>query len=118
MSQSVKHEIIRRCMPANRCVALPAIWGSVAIAWPERSATINTRVTRAESHPDLPQRRGRRKSKLDPFEDAMGRLLARYPNMTATRMFEELRAGLPGYTILRTDERTPPASRSAARDPL
>ncbi len=44
-----------------------------------------------------------RKSKLDPFEPQLKHLLARYPRITATRAWEELkRSGYDGaYTILR-----------------
>ena len=45
-----------------------------------------------------------RKSKLDPFLDSLTQLLARYPNITAQRAFEELsKLGYKGsYSTLRT----------------
>jgi len=51
----------------------------------------------------LPPPRGRRHSKLDEFEANIRQLLERYPRMTATRIFEELKQqGYVGsYTILR-----------------
>jgi transposase len=51
----------------------------------------------------LPRPRGQRRSKLDIFEATISRLLERYPHMTATRIFEELKKqGYAGsYTILR-----------------
>ena len=52
---------------------------------------------------DLPRPISQRKSKLDSFETKISQLLARYPEITATRVFEELgREGYKGgYTILR-----------------
>ena len=103
MSQSVEHEIIRRWHAGQ---SMRGIAGDLGISRHRVARTIRHHQQSRDSggtHPDLPQRRGRRKSKLDPFEDALEQLLARYPNMTATRMFEELQAlGYQGgYTILR-----------------
>ena len=54
-------------------------------------------------HSDLPSPASRRASKLDQFETMIRRLLERYPNITFTRILEELKkegyAG--GYTIVR-----------------
>ena len=52
---------------------------------------------------DLPTPASRRASKLDQFETKISQLLERYPNMTVTRILEELkREGYAGsYTILR-----------------
>jgi len=52
---------------------------------------------------ELPASVSLRKSKLDSFETVIRQLLARYPEITATRVFEELkREGYAGgYTILR-----------------
>src|SRR5260370_5765800 len=52
---------------------------------------------------NLPQVPQRRKSRLDAYEPVLRELLARYPDMTAMRLFEELRTrGFAGkYTIVR-----------------
>ena len=52
---------------------------------------------------DLPSPRRRRGSQVDEYEDSMRELLARYPDITATRVLQELRAAgyTGGYTILR-----------------
>lgn len=56
-----------------------------------------------EKRSSLPLPGARRKSKLDAFEKIIEQLLQRYPQMTATRLLEELRKhGYGGgYTILR-----------------
>jgi transposase len=58
------------------------------------------------SHPSatLPAPPRRRSSLLDAFDDAIRQWLDRYPDITVTRLLQELRAqGYPGqYTILRT----------------
>ena len=52
---------------------------------------------------DLPAPPASRKSRLDPFQEQIEQLLSRYPNITVTRLLEELRqAGYEGgYSILR-----------------
>ncbi|MGH8312034.1 MAG: IS21 family transposase [Gammaproteobacteria bacterium] len=57
----------------------------------------------AAPHPGLAQRRAPRGSAVDAYEEAIGGFLNRYPNMTAVRLLEELRAlGYQGgYTVLR-----------------
>ena len=52
---------------------------------------------------ELPRPTSKRASKLDSFETKISQLLERYPNMTVTRVLEELkREGYEGsYTILR-----------------
>jgi transposase len=57
----------------------------------------------ASANRAIAQPASQRKSKLDPFETKISQLLTRYPNITATRVFEEIkREGYKGsYTILR-----------------
>ena len=52
---------------------------------------------------DLPAPRQRRGSQVDEYEDTLRELLARYPDITATRVLQELRSAgyMGGYTILR-----------------
>jgi transposase len=59
-------------------------------------------------HPDLPRRRRQRGSIIDAFEEAIGGLIKRYPNITIIRLLEELRAlGYQGgYSVLRERVKT------------
>ncbi len=58
---------------------------------------------RADGATGLPAPRKRRRSRVDSFEDKLREYLARYPDMTAVRLLEELRRlGYAGsYTVLR-----------------
>lgn len=103
MNKSMNYEIVRRWYAGR---SLRGIARDLGISRHRVSRTIDRHQRSRDSgvtHPDLPRRRGRRKSKLDPFQDAMEQLLARYPNITAKRMLQELQArGYRGsYTILR-----------------
>lgn len=57
---------------------------------------------------DLPRPASHYCSKLDEFETKIGQLLERYPNITVTRILEELRKEgyTGGYTILRQRVKT------------
>ena len=118
MNQSVEHEIIRRWHAGQ---SMRGIAGDLGISRHRVARAIRRHQQSRDSggtHPGLPKRRGRRKSKLDPFEDALAQLLVRYPNMTATRMFEELQTlGYQGgYTILR--QRMNELRQRPARQPV
>jgi transposase/DNA-binding transcriptional MerR regulator len=54
-------------------------------------------------HPDLPKPVATRPSQLDPYQEQIDALLARYSKITATRVFEELRQSgySGGYSIVR-----------------
>ena len=103
MNESINHEIIRRW---NAGQSMRGIAADLGISRHRVRHTIRRREQSRDSgatHPDLPKPRGRRKSKLDEFEEGVKQLLARYPKITVTRVFEELQAlGYQGgYTILR-----------------
>lgn len=59
-------------------------------------------------HPELPRPRRPRGSVVDAYEEALGALLKRYPDITVVRLWEELRAlGYQGgYTVLRERVKT------------
>jgi transposase len=59
-------------------------------------------------HADLPRRRRQRGSMIDAYEEAIGGLIKRYPNITIIRLLEELRAlGYQGgYSVLRERVKT------------
>ena len=59
-------------------------------------------------HPELPKQRQRRGSVIDDYEEAIGGFIKRYPDITVTRLLEELRAlGYQGgYSILRERVKT------------
>jgi len=59
--------------------------------------------TEGAPHPDLPAPKARRPSVLDPHESFLRETLERYPDITATRLLEDLQArGFKGkYTIVR-----------------
>jgi transposase len=69
-------------------------------------------------NPDLPAPRARRPSVLDPHEAFLRETLERYPDITATRLLEELQArGFEGkYTIVR--ERLRELRPSSRREPV
>jgi transposase len=103
MNEATRNEIIRRWHggASQRAIAraLRISRNSVAriLARHQRDRT------EGPPHPDLPAEPTRRPSKLDAYDDAMRELVGRYPDITATRMFEELRdRGFSGgYTIVR-----------------
>jgi len=103
MNELTRNEIIRRHQGG---ASLRAIARSLRIARKTvRRVLEQQEQDRIEGprHPQLPQPRQRRASSLDAYEDSMRELLVRYPEITAVRMLEELRArGFTGhYTIVR-----------------
>jgi transposase/DNA-binding transcriptional MerR regulator len=71
-------------------------------------------------HPDLPKPAAPRPSQLDAYQEQIDALLARYPNITAMRVFQELRhSGYSGgYSIVRDrirQQRPRPKKESVVR---
>ncbi len=100
MTEETRHEVVRRHrggasvrrIAADLGLARPTV-GDVLRRW---------QAERAGGAPATAPR-PRRASKLDAFDEAIRGWLARYPDITVTRLLQELRAqGCPGrYTILR-----------------
>ena len=102
-----KNDIIARWKNKQsiRGIASDLQLGRAAIASVIRQHSAQTQATAPTSPPacfgPIPLTR---KSKLDPFVDSLTQLMARYPNITAQRAFEELsKLGYSGsYSTLRT----------------
>jgi transposase len=103
LSTEVVHEIVHRHAQGQsiRSMArtLSVSRRAVARALAEQAAARE----QGAPHPDLPRPRHSRGSALDAYAEALSALLARYPEITVVRLWEELRAlGYQGgYTVLR-----------------
>jgi len=99
MSEQLNNEIIHRWQGGQ---SLRGIARDLSLSRWQVSRTIRQhQAARVDgpvdsSNSDLPAARESRGSKLDAFESIIGQLLKRYPHMTATRIFEELKK--QGYT--------------------
>lgn len=106
MNEALHNEIIHRWQGGQ---SLRGIARDLGVSRWNVSATIRRhQAARADGPVDasnsaLPAPPGQRGSKLDMFESQIVQLLDRYPRMTATRLFEELkqRGYQGGYTIVR-----------------
>jgi len=106
MSEQLDNQIIHRWQSGQPLRAIArelgvSRWRVSRTIARHQAARSEASVTAANSA--LPPPPGHRRSKLDAFEATIVRLLERYPRMTATRLFEELKKqGYTGsYTILR-----------------
>jgi transposase len=112
MTEATRHEIVRRHQGGASIRRIAADLGLAR-------QTVRAAIRRWHAERDgtgpaaTPHRRS---SKLDAFDDAIRQWLARYPDITVTRLLQELRAqGYPGrYTILRerVNQLRPRADRS------
>lgn len=103
MNDSIWHEIVSRWQNGQ---SMRGIAESLGVNRKRVAKIIREHRAARESGSspaDLPKPPRRRGSKLDPFEESLQQLLARYPNITVVRMLQELRRqGYEGgYTILR-----------------
>jgi len=101
MNESTRHEIIRR---HQQGASVRRIAAELTLARQTvRDVIRRWHAVRANPSAALPAAPRRRTSLLDAFDDAIRQWLDRYPQITVTRLLEELRAqGYPGqYTILR-----------------
>jgi transposase len=103
MNQAMRNAIVER---RQAKASVRAIARELGISR-HRVARVLAQVAAQRSGPELllnvPPPPQRRASLLDAYEPVLRELLARYPDMTAVRLFEELRArGFAGqYTIVR-----------------
>jgi transposase len=103
MKEALRNAIVERCQAGTSQRAMARELGisrdSVAQVLAQVAAA-RTGQTPALNLPPAPQRRH---SLLDEYEPVLAELLGRYPDMTAQRLFEELRSrGFAGqYTIVR-----------------
>ena len=108
MNEDLHHEIIRRFHTgqSQRGIARDLALGRTRVA----RILADHEQAREGSQPasSLPRPRVQRASLLDAYQAVMGELLARYPHITAVRMFEELQGrGFRGkYSIVRDHLRT------------
>jgi transposase len=118
MNELTRNEIIRRHQGG---ASMRAIARSLRIARKTVRRALDQQEqdrTAGPRHPELPPPRQRRASSLDAHDDLMRELLGRYPDITAVRMLEELRArGFAGqYTIVR--QRLRELRPTAGREPV
>lgn len=104
MNEEIRHAIVRR---HQQGASIRRIADELDLARQTvRDAIRRWHADRSGTNPPaaLPASPRRRSSKLDAFDDAIRHWLQRYPDITVTRLLQELRAqGYPGqYTILRT----------------
>jgi transposase len=123
MNEELRHEIVRRLQEgrSQRGVAADLGIGRETV----RRVALEQRQARDGARPSPPSpaprssSAARRPSLLDEYDDLMRRLLARYPQITAVRMHEELRRhGFAGrYSIVRDRLRAlrPPPAPAVVR---
>jgi transposase len=100
MNEAMRHEIVQRHQAgaSRRAIARELGISRGAVA----RVLMQIRAQRDEQAASVPKPR-RRGSMLDAYEPLLKELLAKYPNLTAERAWQELRGrGFPGgYTIVR-----------------
>lgn len=108
MSENLDHEIVRRFHAGQSQRGISRDLG-VGRSRIRRVLAEHDQARSSQQTPlSLPQPRQKRKSLLDDYEEVMRELLVRYPNITAVRMLEELRARgyQGGYSVVRDRLRT------------
>jgi transposase len=113
MNEELRNEIVRRHQSGTSMRRLAKDLGLAR-------DTVQDVVRRwqADRAGELPPRRRRRPSRVDPFNDTIRQLLERYPDITFVRIFEELRAQgfTGGLSIVR--ERVLELRPTPAREPV
>ena len=102
MKEEVRHEIVRRWREGQ---SMRGIAQDLNAARKTVQRVIQSHQQQREEGlvPPALRPRKKRRSQLDEYEDALRELLTRYPNITVTRLLEELRdrGYRGGYTVLR-----------------
>ena len=101
MNESTRHQIVGRWLTG---ASIRALARDLKIARKTvRRVIEEVEAERAQGRDELPDKPRRRPSKVDAWQKAIQELLDRYPDITATRVHEELvaRGFSGGYTIVR-----------------
>lgn len=100
MNEQTRHEVVRRWYEDE---SMRSIANALRLSRNTVSRVLEAHQRQRESDPNVLAKRAKGSSKLDAYESQIRDLLGRYPQITATRLHEELRsAGFSGgYTIVR-----------------
>jgi transposase len=100
LNEEMRHEIVRRRQGG---ASLRRIAKDLGLARDTVQSVVRRWEAERAGAPERLPVRARRASRVDPFNDTIQQLLQRYPDITITRVFEELRARgfRGGFTIVR-----------------
>lgn len=103
MNEALRNDVVRRWQAGASQRAIARELGISRQTVKHILADVAAARASGAAASDLPRPPVRRPSQLDAYEDCLRDLLGRYPDLTATRAYEELRARgfRGGYTIVR-----------------